>query len=64
MEKYKIKKMIGEGSFAKVERAWVDGEGVAVKRLYGRESDAERVLDMPEVKALQILNHPNIITLK
>ena len=57
--------MIGQGGFGKVFEAidLVTGETVALKEMYGNYT-FEECCNLAEVKALQIMNHPNIVTLK
>lgn len=59
-------KVIGQGGFGKVYEA-IDissGETVALKEMYGDYISWDQCCNLTEVKALQILNHPNIVTLK
>jgi len=59
-------KVLGQGGFGKVFEA-VDlqtGHTVALKEMYGQIDNWEQCCSLPEVKALQELNHPNIANLK
>lgn len=40
------------------------GEIVALKEMFGTFTSWEQCCNLTEVKALQVLNHPNIVTLK
>ena len=59
-------RLLGKGGFGKVYQT-LDlrtGETVALKELYGSYTSWEQCCNQTEVKALQVLNHPNIVTLK
>jgi serine/threonine protein kinase len=59
-------RLLGKGGFGKVYQA-IDmrsGEIVALKEMFGTYISWEQCCNMTEVKALQVLNHPNIVTLK
>lgn len=59
-------RLVGKGGFGKVYQA-LDlrtGEIVALKELYGTYTSWEQCCNQTEVKALQVLTHPNIVTLK
>jgi serine/threonine protein kinase len=66
MEKYKVTKKLGAGSFGNVEMAEnrETGEVVAIKRLKKKYGTWEECLQLAEVKALRKMQHPNIIRLK
>ncbi|KAI5665337.1 hypothetical protein M9H77_24660 [Catharanthus roseus] len=67
MEKYKIIKEVGSGTFGSVYGALNNqtGEIVAIKKLKKKYSSWEECLNLREVKSLRKLNHhPNIIKLK
>lgn len=66
MEKYKIQKTIGSGSFANVSKALntQTNETVAIKKMKKRFSTWEECLNLREIKSLTKLNHANIMKLK
>ena len=66
MEKYKIIKKIGDGTYGIVEKATnqQNGEIVAIKKMKKKIFDWEECLKLREVKSLRKLNHPSIIKLK
>ena len=67
MDKYKVIKKLGEGTFGVVTKCLntESNEVVAVKRIKGTSSSWEDCLNMKEVKALRKLNkHPNVIKIK
>ena len=41
-----------------------NGNKVALKEMFGVYDSWEKCCELTEVKALQVLNHPNIVTLK
>lgn len=65
MEKYKILKQLGSGTFGSVCQAKNinTGEVVAIKELKEQFSSWSRCVELSEVKALAKLNHPNIVKL-
>ena len=66
MEKYKIQKTIGSGSFANVSKAIniKTNETVAIKKMKKKFSSWDECLNLREIKSLTKLNHPNIMKLK
>lgn len=66
MEKYKIQKTIGSGSFANVSKAIniQTNETVAIKKMKKKFSSWDECLSLREIKALTKLSHPNIMKLK
>lgn len=66
MEKYKIQKTIGSGSFANVSKAVniKTNEIVAIKKMKKKFSSWEECLNLREIKSLTKLNHPHIMKLK
>ncbi len=65
MEKYKITKKLGDGTFGSVSQAKhnQNGEIYANKKLKEKFFNWQNCLDLPEIKALLKLNHPNIVKL-
>ena len=66
MEKYKIQKTIGSGSFANVSKALntQTSEIVAIKKMKKKFFSWDECLSLREIKSLTKLNHPNIMKLK
>ena len=67
MDKYKVIKRLGEGTFGIVTKCinQSTNEIVAIKKLKGQATSWDECLNMKEVKALRKLNqHPNVIKLK
>jgi protein kinase len=66
MKRYKVSKMIGDGTFGSVVQAvnTETGEVVAIKKMKGKFYSWEECVQLREVQALRKLNHPNIIKLK
>lgn len=66
MERYKITKTIGDGTYGVVSKAIVrnTGEIVAIKRMKKKFYSWEECLDLREIKSLRKLTHPNIVKLK
>ncbi|KAL1806090.1 hypothetical protein ACET3Z_029158 [Daucus carota] len=66
MEKYKIIKEVGRGSFGSVFKAMNthSGEVVAIKRLNKEFHSWEDCLNLREVKSLKKMHHANIVKLK
>ncbi|CAF3829166.1 unnamed protein product, partial [Adineta steineri] len=67
MEKYKILKQLGDGTYGSVLLAHLKDtpqEKVAVKRMKKKYYSWQECMDLREVKALQKIRHPNIIKLK
>ena len=65
MEKYKIEKNVGVGSFGTVMRAVNNqtGEQVAIKKMKKKFYSWEECMSLREIKALRKMNHPNIVKL-
>lgn len=66
MERYKIIKEVGDGTFGSVWRAInkQSGEIVAVKKMKKKYYSWEECTSLREVKSLRRMNHPNIVKLK
>lgn len=66
MERYKLIKEVGDGTFGSVWRAInkLSGEVVAVKKMKKKYYSWEECINLREVKSLRKLNHPNIVKLK
>ena len=66
MEKYKIYKQVGAGSFATVIKAQniSTNEIVAIKKMKKKFSNWDECVNLREIKSLRKMNHPNIIKLK
>ncbi|CAK9179399.1 unnamed protein product [Ilex paraguariensis] len=66
MERYKIIKEVGNGTFGTVWRALnkQNGEVVAIKKMKKKYYSWEECINLREVKSLRKMNHPNIVKLK
>ncbi|CAH1451740.1 unnamed protein product [Lactuca virosa] len=66
MERYKIIKEVGNGTFGVVWRALNkhNGEVVAIKKMKRKYYSWEECINLREVKSLRKMNHPNIVKLK
>ncbi|KAF9626127.1 hypothetical protein IFM89_030974 [Coptis chinensis] len=66
MDRYKIIKEVGDGTFGSVWRAInkQTGEIVAIKKMKRKYYSWEECINLREVKSLRKMNHPNIIKLK
>ncbi|PSS01305.1 Cyclin-dependent kinase [Actinidia chinensis var. chinensis] len=66
MERYKIIKEVGDGTFGSVWRAInkQTGEIVAIKKMKRKYYSWEECISLREVKSLRKMNHPNIVKLK
>lgn len=66
MERYKIIKEVGNGSFGVVWRALnkQNGEVVAIKKMKRKYYSWEECINLREVKSLRKMNHPNVVKLK
>ncbi|OMJ94201.1 hypothetical protein SteCoe_2686 [Stentor coeruleus] len=66
MERYRIIKNIGDGTFGSVSKAAVQGsnEIVAVKKMKTKFYSWEECLELQEIKVLRKITHQNIIKLK
>ncbi|KAM7251900.1 hypothetical protein ACFE04_023783 [Oxalis oulophora] len=66
MERYKLIKEVGDGTFGSVWRAInkQSGEVVAIKKMKKKYYSWEECVNLREVKSLRRMNHPNIVKLK
>ncbi|KAL4137738.1 hypothetical protein PRIC2_001252 [Phytophthora ramorum] len=66
MNRYKVTKQLGDGTYGSVLKAVnrQSGEVVAVKRMKKKFYSWEECMQLREVNSLKKLNHPNIIKLK
>ncbi|KAI3687300.1 hypothetical protein L1987_80994 [Smallanthus sonchifolius] len=66
MDRYKIIKEVGDGTFGVVWRALNkhNDEVVAIKKMKRKYYSWEECMNLREVKSLRKLNHPNIVKLK
>ncbi|XP_021903077.1 cyclin-dependent kinase F-4 [Carica papaya] len=66
MERYKLIKEVGDGTFGSVWRAInkQTGEVVAIKKMKKKYYSWEECINLREVKSLRRMNHPNIVKLK
>ncbi len=67
MEKYKIGRTLGDGTFGTVFLAVneLTGEQVAIKKMKQKKFKKwEEITSIAEIESLQCLRHPNIIELK
>ncbi|XP_058085551.1 cyclin-dependent kinase F-4 isoform X2 [Magnolia sinica] len=66
MDRYKVIKEVGDGTFGSVWRAInkQTGEVVAIKRMKRKYYSWEECMNLREVKSLRKMNHPNIVKLK
>ncbi|KAL2333963.1 hypothetical protein Fmac_015176 [Flemingia macrophylla] len=66
MERYKLIKEVGDGTFGSVWRAINkhSGEVVAIKKMKKKYYSWEECVNLREVKSLRKMNHPNIVKLK
>lgn len=66
MDRYKIVKTIGDGSYGSVAKAVnkATGETVAIKKMKKKFYSWEESMSLREIKSLRKMNHPNIIKLK
>eukprot|EP01029_Cantina_marsupialis_P005446 TRINITY_DN1590_c0_g1_i4.p1 TRINITY_DN1590_c0_g1~~TRINITY_DN1590_c0_g1_i4.p1 ORF type:complete len:316 (+),score=50.82 TRINITY_DN1590_c0_g1_i4:68-1015(+) len=66
MDKFKVTKELGDGTYGTVFKAIdrVSGEIVAIKKMKKKFKSFEQCTQLREVKSLQKLNHPNIVKLK
>ena len=66
MDRFKIIKPIGDGTFGSVSKATTQGtnEIVAVKKMKSKFYSWEECLELREIKVLRKLTHPNVIKLK
>jgi protein kinase len=66
MERYRILKVVGDGTYGTVSKAVnrSTGELVAIKRMKTKFYTWEACLALREIKSLRKLSHPNIVKLK
>ncbi|XP_051151700.1 cyclin-dependent kinase F-4-like [Andrographis paniculata] len=66
MERYKVIREVGNGTFGSVWRAISkqSGEVVAIKKMKKKYYSWEECIRLREVKSLRKMNHPNIVKLK
>ena len=66
MERFRIIKIIGDGTFGSVSKASVQGtnEIVAVKRMKKKFYSWEECLELREIKVLRKITHQNLVKLK
>uniref|UniRef100_A0A0D9YWY3 Protein kinase domain-containing protein n=1 Tax=Oryza glumipatula TaxID=40148 RepID=A0A0D9YWY3_9ORYZ len=66
MDRFKMIKEVGDGTFGSVWRAInkQNGEVVAVKKMKRKYYSFEECMSLREVKSLRRMNHPNIVKLK
>ncbi|XP_050235466.1 cyclin-dependent kinase F-4 [Mercurialis annua] len=66
MERYKLIKEVGDGTFGSVWRGIhkQSGEVVAIKKMKKKYYSWEECVNLREVKSLRRMNHPNIVKLK
>ncbi|XP_068649779.1 cyclin-dependent kinase F-4-like [Aristolochia californica] len=66
MDRYKVIKEVGDGTFGSVWRAMnkQTGEIVAIKKMKRKYYSWEECMNLREVKSLRKMNHPNIVKLK
>eukprot|EP00026_Physarum_polycephalum_P007029 Phypoly_transcript_07082.p1 GENE.Phypoly_transcript_07082~~Phypoly_transcript_07082.p1 ORF type:complete len:433 (+),score=65.04 Phypoly_transcript_07082:304-1602(+) len=66
MNRYKISKQLGDGTYGSVLKAInkVSGEVVAIKKMKKKFYSWEECLQLREVKSLKKLSHPNIVKLR
>ncbi|KAK4743517.1 hypothetical protein SAY87_001518 [Trapa incisa] len=66
MERFKLNREVGVGTFGSVWKAInkLSGEVVAIKRMKKKYYSWEECINLREVKSLQKMSHPNIVKLK
>jgi male germ cell-associated kinase len=66
MEKYKIIRTLGDGTFGSVVKAVnkTTREVVAIKRMKKRYRSWRQIMDLAELKFLMKLHHPNIVDIQ
>ena len=65
MDRYKIIKTIGDGTYGSVAKAVKKtGEVVAIKKMKKKFYSWEECMALREIKSLRKLNHSNIVKLK
>lgn len=65
MDKYKVGKVLGDGTFGSVTKAvnTVTGQVVAIKKMKNKFNKWEDCINLLEIKALTKFHHPNIVNL-
>jgi len=66
MNRYRVLKQLGDGTYGSVLKAVnrATGEVVAIKKMKKKFRDWETCVGLREVRSLKKLNHPNIVKLK
>ncbi len=66
MDKYKVTKTLGDGTYGSVAQATntQNGELVAIKKMKKKFYSWDECMSLREIKALRKLNHPNIVKLR
>ena len=66
VDRYKIEKFIGDGTFGTVFQGvhLITGDTVAIKKVKRKYTNWDECMKLVEIKALQKINHPNIIKLR
>lgn len=66
MDRYKITKTLGDGTYGSVVKATnkQTGEETAIKKMKKKFYSWEECMALREIKSLRKLNHPNIVKLK
>lgn len=66
MNRYKVTKQLGDGTYGQVLKAVnrQTGEVVAIKKMKNKFYTWEECMQLREIKSLKKLNHPNIVKLK
>lgn len=66
MERYKVMKQLGDGTYGSVWKAVnrQTNEVVAIKKMKRKFYSWDECMNLREVKSLRKLNHPNIVKLK
>jgi len=66
MDRYKIVKNLGDGTYGTVYKAEnkETGEIVAIKKMKRKYKNWDECMALREVKSLRKMNHPNLVKLK
>ena len=66
MQRYKVTKQLGDGTYGSVLKAvnLQSGEVTAIKKMKKKFYSWDECMQLREVKSLKKLNHPNIVKLK